>query len=114
MRMERVWLAYGKLNGILANFADNGGRETLDRGPPVTIRNAPKRRERSYTELLGDLTDLENWLRDDKLKARMIPADWRRIERDVPLRAKKTDLTARFDADVVKWFSGLGLGCRRG
>ena len=40
----------------------------------------------------------------------MIPPDWRRIEKEVPVRRRKTKITADFDADMVKWFRSMGLG----
>ena len=66
--------------------------------------------ERAYVELMTVLDETELWLRNDRLKERLIPADWHRIEAEVPVRRKKTKLTAAFDDDVVKWFRGLGLG----
>lgn len=74
------------------------------------IRKRTVAQEKSYAELMLGLDELETWLRNDKLKARLVPDDWRRIERDIPVRPKKTKLTATFDADTVKWFRGLGLG----
>lgn len=40
----------------------------------------------------------------------LIPEDWTTFERDVPVRLKKTKIAEAFDADMVKWFRGMGLG----
>jgi uncharacterized protein (DUF4415 family) len=69
-----------------------------------------KAEERSYAALLRELHELEAWNRDRKLKERMIPPDWRRLEQAAPTRPRKTRITAAFDADVVRWYRGLGHG----
>lgn len=38
------------------------------------------------------------------------PHDWHWIEHDVPVRPRKTRLTACFDTDLVKWFQAMGHG----
>ena len=40
----------------------------------------------------------------------MIPADWSRIEDEVPVRPRKEKLTVKFDEDLVRWFRAMGLG----
>ena len=66
--------------------------------------------EQAYLQLTIALHEQELWLKNFKLSQAFIPAEWYRIERDVPVRKRKTKLTAAFDADLVKWFRGMGLG----
>ncbi len=49
---------------------------------------------------------------DRKPKARMLPPDWRTLEKAAPTRPRKTRITAAFDADVARWRRGLGEGCQ--
>ena len=53
---------------------------------------------------------MEKRNRDRKLKERMIPAEWRAIERDVPVRPRKLRVTAAYDEELVKWFRAMGQG----
>lgn len=72
------------------------------------LRNAQQ--ELAYNAMMMELEELDHWLRQAKLKQALIPSDWHRIERDVPVRKKKTLLTVRYDADLVKWFRAMGQG----
>ncbi len=76
----------------------------------MTDRKRTKSEERSYSELLGDLIELEAWSRQDKLKRATIPPEWHRIEREVPVRPKKVPVSLQLDADVARWFRALGQG----
>ena len=85
----------------------------------MTERKRSKAEERSFAALLHEIEELEKWTelaemekrnRDRKLKERMIPAEWRTIERDVPVRPRKLRVTAAYDAELVKWFRAMGLG----
>ena len=76
----------------------------------MTDRKRNASQEIAYLELMNELDDMERWLKNSRLKQQLIPPDWRRIERDVPVRPKKERLTACFDADVVKWFRNMGHG----
>lgn len=76
----------------------------------MTERKRTKRQERSYAELLAELHELEAWNNDRKLKERMIPDEWYHLDRNVPCRPRKTRITAAFDADMVRWYRGLGHG----
>ena len=76
----------------------------------MTDRLRNSEQERAYNKLMLELGELELRLEHDRLKRALIPPDWRRIERDVPVRPRKTKLTAAFDADLVKWFRGMGHG----
>jgi hypothetical protein len=73
-------------------------------------RKRTKSQERSYSQLLGDLHELECWNRQNKLKLRTLPPGWDHVERDVPVRPRKTRVTAAFDADLVGWFRRMGQG----
>ncbi len=66
--------------------------------------------EKAYVELMMTLGDVELWLKQSRQKDALIPPDWHRVERDVPVRPRKAKLTAALDADMVKWFRGMGLG----
>ena len=85
----------------------------------MTERKRSKAEERSYAALLHEIDELEKWEelrvmekanRDRKLKARMIPGAWSRVERDVPVRPRKLRVTAAYDEELVKWFRAMGLG----
>jgi uncharacterized protein (DUF4415 family) len=66
--------------------------------------------EIAHNKLMIELGDLERWIEQRRLKRALIPPDWHRVERDVPVRPRKTKVTADFDADMVKWFRAMGLG----
>jgi uncharacterized protein (DUF4415 family) len=83
----------------------------------VTERKRSKAEERSYAALLREIEDLqadmelaeaEKWNRDRKLKERMMPPAWWRVERDVPVRPRKIRVTAAYDEELVKWFRAMG------
>ncbi|MCB1353175.1 MAG: BrnA antitoxin family protein [Rhodobacteraceae bacterium] len=76
----------------------------------MTERKRTRREERSYTQLMMELDELETWLRQSRLKDRHIPDAWYHIERDMPARQKKVRITAAFDADVARWFRSYGPG----
>ena len=76
----------------------------------MTERKRNLAQEKAYVDLMIELGDLERWLKQSRLKEALIPPDWHRIEREVPVRPRKAKLTAAFDADLVKWFRGMGHG----
>jgi uncharacterized protein (DUF4415 family) len=39
-----------------------------------------------------------------------LPGGWDGLEKSSPVRPRKTSLTLRLDADMVKWFRALGQG----
>lgn len=69
--------------------------------------------ERAYLEMMRELDEIEAWFRDWKLQEALIPADWYKIEADVPVRPRRKKVTVALDEDVLKWFQGLGLGYHR-
>jgi len=80
------------------------------RETPLTERRRNIEQERAYNRLMLQLDEMHRSLANARLKQALIPADWHRIEREVPVRPRKTKLTAAFDADLVKWFRGVGHG----
>ncbi len=73
-------------------------------------RKRSKPEERAYARAIRELDELEEWNRQRRLREAHVPEEWYRIERDVPVRAKKARVTAAFDADLVRWYRGLGQG----
>ena len=88
---------------------DDGRGGSLDRTQAEYRAGAGR-----YNSLMLELEEMERRLKNDRLKAALIPPDWHRIEREVPVRRRKAKLTAAFDADLVKWFRGRGTATRRG
>ena len=66
--------------------------------------------EIAYVQMMVELGDLERHWEQARLKQKLIPPDWHRVERDAPTRRRKTKITADFDADLVRWFRAMGLG----
>jgi len=79
----------------------------------MTERKRSKVEERHYAELDLQLYEMKLMYRHNRMKAEFIPADWHRIERDVPVRRRRTRITAALDADTVKWFRAMGDGYQR-
>jgi uncharacterized protein (DUF4415 family) len=73
-------------------------------------RKRTKAQEKSYSQLIRELNELEWWHRDNQLKLRTLPKGWRSIEQDVPVRPRKTRITAALDRDLVAWFRAMGHG----
>ncbi|WP_299131274.1 BrnA antitoxin family protein, partial [uncultured Amaricoccus sp.] len=73
-------------------------------------RKRTKLEERAYARAVRELHELEEWSRQRKLREAHVPEEWYRIEREVPVRAKKARVTAAFDADLVRWYQSLGHG----
>jgi uncharacterized protein (DUF4415 family) len=71
-------------------------------------RRTPRQR-RSHAELVAQLAEIETWFESYRA-GRAMPRAWRRIERDVPTRPRKTRVTAALDADVVTFFRAMGQG----
>jgi len=66
--------------------------------------------ERAHVELMLALERQEQDWRDVKLRRSLIPADWGRLETTAPVRPRKKKVTVALDADVARWFHGLGAG----
>ena len=73
-------------------------------------RKRNRTEERSYAELDLMLLELEMSHAIWKRKEEFVPAEWYRIEDKAPVRRRKTRITAALDADLVKWFRGMGHG----
>ena len=83
----------------------------------MTERKRTKEEERHYAALLHEIEELKRWqevllLEKEvgawKLKGEMIPAAWRTVEKDVPVRPKKIRVTAAYEEELVKWFRAHG------
>jgi uncharacterized protein (DUF4415 family) len=66
--------------------------------------------EQAHLKLMMTLDDLEADLRDARLRKALIPADWGKLETTAPTRPRKKKVTVALDADVARWFHGLGAG----
>ena len=66
--------------------------------------------ELAYVELMIELEKQEKDWRDLKLRQSLIPSDWGGLETTAPVRPRKKKVTVALDADVARWFSGLGAG----
>ena len=96
------------LNRILGSFGQSPVGWT--RETEVTEKKRNLAEERAYVDLMIELLDEEQHWKNFRLKEAFIPEDWRSLEADVPVRRRKTKVTAAFDADLVKWFRAMGLG----
>ena len=82
----------------------------------VTERKRTKPEERAYSELHDLLIEIET----RRARAveqvprgssrRMLPPEWHRIEREVPVRPRKLRVTMTCDEDLAKWFRAMGHG----
>lgn len=66
--------------------------------------------EIAYVKLDIELEEMRTYVRQTLLKMEMIPGAWHSIEERVPVRPRKTKITAAFDAEVVKFYRAMGLG----
>jgi uncharacterized protein (DUF4415 family) len=73
-------------------------------------RRRSKFEEQNYAALMRHLSELESWSMERKLKERMLPPEWRKMDRTAPTKPRKTRVTIGFDEDMVRWFRGLGTG----
>ena len=78
-------------------------------------RKRSKDEHRRLVELRSTLHELDAVRRELSLRFQRLifdnmPFEWASIEDEVPVRQRKTRITASFDADVVKFFRAMGLG----
>jgi uncharacterized protein (DUF4415 family) len=73
-------------------------------------RKRTKGEEKSYADFLREIEALENDWKETKLKMKMVPGEWHRLEAAAPCRPRKTRITAAFDTQVVRWYRALGHG----
>ncbi len=66
--------------------------------------------ERAHVEMMIELEKQSQDWRDLKLRMSLIPPDWRKLETTAPVRPRKKKVTVALDADVARWFHGLGAG----
>ncbi len=76
----------------------------------MTGRKRNVAQEKAYVDLMIALDEMKLWNEQRALKQSQIPKAWYDIERDVPVRPRKTKLTAAFDTDLVKWYRAMGHG----
>ena len=69
--------------------------------------------ERAHLEMMRELMILEVDVADWKLRQALIPVEWHAIERTVAVRPERTKVTVDLDADMVRWFRGMGQGYQR-
>ncbi len=73
-------------------------------------RKRSKAEERGFARMAAgpgeQLTELERM----KLKHRLIPPDWHKVETLAPVKPRKTKLNLALDAEMVAWFRALGRG----
>ena len=66
--------------------------------------------QQAHLKMMMALDDLAVDLRDIRLRGALIPAGWRELETTAPVRPRKKKVTVALDADVARWFHGLGAG----
>jgi uncharacterized protein (DUF4415 family) len=66
------------------------------------------REEVAYARLVAELAYMQVWWNRDRRKPGVIPRDAAGIKATAPGRRSK--LTLKLDAEVVKWFRAMGLG----
>ena len=76
----------------------------------MTDRKRSLAEERAYVALMIELDRQRRDFNAMKLCWDQMPKEWARIEAEVPVRPRKTKLTAAFDADMVRWFRSMGHG----
>lgn len=76
----------------------------------MSDRTRSKREEREYTRLMISLREQEAWWEEWKYKKKAIPPEWYGLHNATPCQPKKVRVTAGYDADVVRFFRGLGQG----
>jgi uncharacterized protein (DUF4415 family) len=81
----------------------------------MTDRKRSKAEERAYAALrpaLRELRDLEMEMSFEYLKLQLdtMPAAWRWIEGEVPVRPRKVRIHGSYDADVARFFRAMGQG----
>jgi uncharacterized protein (DUF4415 family) len=69
--------------------------------------------ERAHLEMMMELERQAADWRDLKLRMSLIPAEWASLERTAPTRPRRKKVTVALDADVARWFHGLGEGYHR-
>jgi hypothetical protein len=66
--------------------------------------------QQAHLKMMMLLDGLAIDLRDIKLRGALIPAEWHGLEKTAPVRPRKKKVTVALDADVARWFHGLGAG----
>jgi uncharacterized protein (DUF4415 family) len=73
-------------------------------------RKRTKAQERELKLMIDEL-QRERRFFDSYSKARpLVPEGWELLEHEAPVRPRKTKVTIRLDADMVRWYRHIGFG----
>ena len=73
-------------------------------------RKRSKTEERSFALMLDDLESEKIAFDILRRKRSAVPPGWRQLGNRAGIKPEKTKLNLALDADMVKWFRGLGRG----
>lgn len=76
----------------------------------MTDRKRTIAEEHAHVTMMIELDRTRQDFEEMKLRHALIPAGWSRVEAEAPVRRRKTQLTVKFDDDLVRWFRAMGLG----
>ncbi len=76
-------------------------------------RRRTKAEERAYALMLADLEEQEADLELLARRTAVMPRDWAELERKAPVEPRKERVTIRLDAEMLRWYRGLGHGYQR-
>jgi uncharacterized protein (DUF4415 family) len=76
----------------------------------MTDRKRTLAEERAHNDMMIELDRTRRWLDQAKLRWSLIPDDWHEVEKRVPVRPKKSKITAAFDDDMLRWYRAMGHG----
>ena len=80
---------------------------------PGSDRRRSKAEERAYALMLAELEEQEAELRLLTRRRSVVPEGWGELERQAPVEPRKERVTIRLDAEMLKWYRGLGHGYQR-
>ena len=76
-------------------------------------RRRSKAEERAYAQMLAELEEQEAKLRVLARTRSVVPAGWTDLDRHAPVEPRKERVTIRLDAEMLRWYRGLGHGYQR-
>ena len=76
-------------------------------------RRRSKAEERAYAQMLAELEEQEAELRVLQRRRSVVPEGWGELDRQAPVEPRKERVTIRLDAEVLRWYRGLGHGYQR-
>jgi uncharacterized protein (DUF4415 family) len=89
---------------------DSDPEDALTAKPHHFSNGRNVKEEIAYGRFIDELAEFEIVRRHIELTLDQVPPGWHSIEKDIPVRPRKTKVTAAFDTEVVKWFRAMGLG----